>query len=191
MGRLIYTSITSLDGYVADEAGSFDWSMPDDEVHRFANGLDRNIGTHLYGRGLYDVMAAWEAVPADGEPSTEQEYAQIWQAADKVVFSRSLSGVSTRRTRLEREFDPAAVRRLKEASDDDLSVGGPVLAGQALQAGLVDELQQLLSPVVIGGGKRFLPDGLRLDLELLQERRFGNGVVYLRYRVQNRRGAPD
>ncbi|MCC9146165.1 MULTISPECIES: dihydrofolate reductase family protein [unclassified Arthrobacter] len=183
MGRLIYTSITSLDGYVADEAGSFDWSMPDEEVHSFVNGLDRSIGTYLLGRQLYEVMTYWDSVPAEGEPPAILEYAGIWQAADKVVFSRSLSEVTAPRTRLEREFAPAAVRALVEASDGDVSVGGANLAGQALKAGLVDELQQLLSPVVIGGGKRFLPDGLRLDLELLEERRFGNGVVFLRYRV--------
>lgn len=185
MGRLIYTSITSLDGYVADAAGSFDWSMPDEEVHRFANELDRNVRLHLYGRELYGVIRYWDTVATDGEPSAGQEYAQIWQAADKVVFSRSLPAVSTRRTRLEREFDPSAVRQFKEQADGDVSVGGPNLAGQALQAGLVDELQQLLSPVIIGGGKHFLPGGLRLGLDLLEERRFGNGVVYLRYRVQN------
>ncbi|MCQ1987819.1 MULTISPECIES: dihydrofolate reductase family protein [unclassified Arthrobacter] len=185
MGRLIYTSITSLDGYIADESGSFDWSMPDEEVHSFVNGLERDVHTHLLGRRLYEVMAAWDAVPAEDEPPAIHEYARIWQGADKVVFSRTLAGLSAPRTRLEREFDPAAVRALVEASDGDVSVGGADLAGQALQAGLVDELQQLLSPVIVGGGKRFLPDGLRLDLELLEEKRFANGVVFLRYRVRN------
>ncbi|MCQ2001803.1 dihydrofolate reductase family protein [Arthrobacter zhaoxinii] len=185
MGRLIYTSITSLDGYVADEAGSFDWSMPDEDVHLFVNGLERNVGTHLIGRQLYEVMSYWDSLPPEGEPPATQEYARIWQAADKVVFSRSLPEVSAPRTRLERTFDPAAVRALVEASDDDVSVGGANLAGQALKAGLVDELQQLLSPVIIGGGKRFLPDGLRLGLELLDEKRFANGVVFLHYRVLN------
>ncbi|UWX98009.1 dihydrofolate reductase family protein [Arthrobacter zhaoxinii] len=185
MGRLIYTSITSLDGYVADEAGSFDWSMPDEEVHLFVNGLERNVGTHLIGRQLYEVMSYWDSLPPEGEPQAIQEYARIWQAADKVVFSRSLTEVSAPRTRLARTFDPAAVRALVEASDDDVSVGGANLAGQALKAGLVDELHQLLSPVIIGGGKRFLPDGLRLGLELLDEKRFANGVVFLHYRVLN------
>ncbi|MCC3292079.1 dihydrofolate reductase family protein [Arthrobacter sp. zg-Y1110] len=185
MGRLIYTSITSLDGYIADESGSFDWSMPDEEVHSFVNGLESDVRTHLLGRRLYEVMAAWDAVPAEDEPPAIHEYARIWQAADKVVFSRTLADLSAPRTRLEREFDPAAVRALVEASDGDVSVGGADLAGQALQAGLVDELQQLLSPVIVGGGKPFLPDGLRLALELLEEKRFANGVVFLRYRVRN------
>ena len=184
MGRLIYTGITSLDGYVADESGSFDWSRPDEEVHRFVNGLDRHVRTHLLGRRMYEVMAYWDSVPAD-EPDAVQEYAQIWQGADKVVFSRSLAGVSAPRTRLEREFTPQAARAIVEATDGDVSVGGAELAGQALKAGLVDELQQLFCPVVIGGGKRFLPDGLQLDLELLEQRRFGNGVVFVRYRVLN------
>ncbi|MCC3277266.1 dihydrofolate reductase family protein [Arthrobacter sp. zg-Y20] len=183
MGRLIYTGITSLDGYIADESGSFDWSMPDEEVHRFVNGLDRNMRTFLLGRQLYEVMAYWDSVPPD-EPEAIQEYARIWQAADKVVYSRSLTELDAPRTRLEHNFDPDAVRTLVEASDGDVSVGGAALAAQALQAGLVDEVQQLLSPVIIGGGKRFLPAGLRLDLELVEEQRFGNGVVFLHYRVQ-------
>lgn len=183
MGRLVYTAITSLDGYVADEAGNFDWSMPDAEVHAFVNDLERNYGLHLYGRGLYEVMTAWETMPLDDEPAQLQDYAGIWRAAEKVVFSRSLTEVSTANTRLEAEFNPADVRRLKAGTDRDLAVGGPTLAGQALRAGLVDELHQLLSPVVVGGGKAFLPEGLRLDLELLDERRFGNGVVFLRYAV--------
>ncbi|MCQ1954420.1 dihydrofolate reductase family protein [Arthrobacter sp. zg-Y238] len=185
MGRLIYTSITSLDGYIADESGSFDWSMPDEEVHSFVNGLERDVHTHLLGRQLYEVMAYWDTVPAEDEPPAIHDYARIWQAADKVVFSRTLTDLTAPRTRLEREFRPAAVRALVEKSDGDVSVGGANLAGQALQAGLVDELQQLLSPVIVGGGKRFLPDGLRLDLELLEEKRFANGVVFLRYRVRN------
>lgn len=185
MGRLLYTSITSLDGYVADEEGAFDWSMPDEEVHRFVNDLERGVPLQLYGRRLYEVMQSWDSVPADGEPSAGTEYAGIWQAAEKVVFSRTLTGVATGRTRLERDFDADAVRRLKDEAAGNLSIGGPELAGQALKAGLVDEVQQFLSPVIVGGGKRFLPDGLRLGLELLDEKRFGNGVVYLRYRVRN------
>lgn len=185
MGQLIYSAITSLDGYVADETGSFDWSVPDEEVHAFVNDLERNYGIHLYGRRLYEVLVAWETMPLAGEPAVLQDYARIWQASEKVVFSRSLREVGSTNTRLESEFDPAAVRRLKAASDRDLAVGGPMLAGQALRAGLVDELHQLLSPVVVGGGKAFLPAGLRLDLKLLDERRFGNGVVFLRYAVLN------
>ncbi|MET4061949.1 dihydrofolate reductase [Arthrobacter sp. UYP6] len=186
MGQLVYTCITSLDGYVADEDGNFDWSMPDEEVHAFVNDLERNIGTQLYGRGLYEVMAAWDTMPVAEEPEEIQDYAEIWKAADKIVFSRSLQSVDTSNTRLEHEFDADAVRRLKEASDRDLSVGGPDLAGQALRAGLVDEVQLLLSPVIVGGGKAFLPAGLRLGLDLLEERRFGNGVVFLRYGIPPR-----
>lgn len=189
MGRLVYTCITSLDGYVADEDGQFDWSMPDEEVHAFVNDLERRIGTQLYGRKLYEVMSAWETMPVAGEPAVIQDYAGIWKAADKIVFSRTLPAISTSNTRLERTFDPEALRRLKESADRDLTVGGPTLAAQALQAGLVDELHQLLSPVVVGGGKPFLPDGLRLDLELLGERRFGNGVVFLRYGVTQQPGS--
>ena len=183
MARLVYTCITSLDGYVADDDGNFDWSMPDEEVHAFVNGLERNIGTQLYGRGLYDVLAAWDTMPVAGEPTVIQDYAGIWKAADKIVFSRTLQTADTTNTRLERNFDPGAVRRLKEESGRDISIGGPGLAAQALQAGLVDEIQQLLAPVIVGGGKAFLPAGLRLDLELLEERTFGNGVVFLRYGV--------
>ncbi len=183
MGRLVYSGITSLDGYVADEDGQFDWSMPDEEVHAFVNDLERNIGTALYGRKLYEVMAAWETMPVADEPAVIQDYAGIWKAADKIVFSRSLPAVDTTHTRMERAFDPDAVRRLKESTERDLSIGGPALAAQALSAGLVDELHQLLSPAVVGGGKAYLPDGLRLNLELLDERRFGNGVVFLRYGI--------
>ena len=183
MGRLIYTGITSLDGYIADESGSFDWAMPDEEVHGFANQLDRTTGTYLLGRQLYEVMRFWDAEPAADDPPVIHEYARIWQGADKVVYSRSLTGLDGPRARLEHQFNPDDVRALVEASDGDVSVGGADLAGQALKAGLVDEVRQLLFPVIVGGGKPFLPDGLRLDLELLEERRFGNGAVYLHYRV--------
>lgn len=183
MGRLIYSGITSLDGYIADGDGQFDWSAPDEEVHSFVNDLERGIGTALYGRALYEVMAVWDTMPLADEPEVIRDYAGIWKATDKMVFSRSLPRVDTANTTLVRAFDPDAVRRLKEDSVRDISVGGAALAAQALQAGLVDELHQLLSPVVVGGGKPFLPDGLRLDLELLDERRFGNGVVFLRYAV--------
>jgi len=183
MAQLIYSTITSLDGYVADREGSFDWSVPDVEVHAFVNDLERDIGTHLYGRRLYEVMVAWESMGGAGTSPVEQDFANIWRAADKVVYSRSLTQVSSARTRLESRFDAEAVRGLKQAALRDLLVGGPTLAAEALRAGLVDEVQQLLSPVVVGGGLRFLPDDLRLDLELADERRFGNGVVFLRYRV--------
>jgi len=180
--RLIYTAIASLDGYIEDAGGKFDWSMPDQEVHAYVNDLEREVGTHLYGRRLYEVLVAWETME-DDEP-VMRDYAEIWRAADKVVYSRTLEAPSSARTRIEREFDPDAVRSMKEAADRDISVGGPELAAQALRAGLVDEIRLFLSPVAVGGGKSALPDGLRLGLELVDERRFGNGVVYLRYRMR-------
>jgi dihydrofolate reductase len=180
MARLIYSVLASLDGYVADEQGNFDWAAPDEEVHRFVNDLERGVGTHLYGRRMYEVMAYWENPPAD-EPPVIQDYAEIWQAADKIVFSRSLEAVSTERTRLERDFDPDAIRELKASADRDISVGGAGLAGQALEAGLVDELQLFVSPVIVGAGNHFLPGGLFVKLELQDEHRFANGTVFLRY----------
>ena len=185
MGKLIYSAICSLDGYIADADGRFDWSAPDEEVHRFVNDLEREAGTHLYGRRLYEVMVAWEAPEMLADPSpVMRDYAGIWQAAEKVVYSRTLESVATARTRLERAFEPDAVRAMKAAADRDITVGGAELAGQALAAGLVDECHLLLSPVVVGGGTRALPDGVRLNLELLGERRFGNGVVHLHYGVR-------
>jgi dihydrofolate reductase len=180
MAHLIYTTIASLDGYIADADGNFDWSAPDEEVHAFVNDLERPVGTYLCGRRLYEVMAVWETMD-DPEP-VMRDYAAIWRAADKVVYSRTLQDVSSARTRIERAFDPEAVRALKAGAGADLSVGGAQLAAQALRAGLVDECRLLLSPVVVGGGTRALPDGLRLGLDLLDQRRFDNGVVYLRYR---------
>jgi dihydrofolate reductase len=184
MAKLIYAAIASLDGYVADEDGKFDWSAPDEEVHAFVNELERSVGTHLYGRRMYEVMVAWENPEAfaDEHPVT-REYADIWRNADKVVYSKTLAAVSSSRTRLERDFDPDAIRELKVQAGRDISVGGPELAAQALEAGLVDEIHLFLAPIVVGGGTPALPDGLRLELELLSERRFGNGVVYLRYRA--------
>lgn len=182
MARLIYSAITSLDGYVADEDGRFDWAEPDEEVHSFVNELERPIGTHLYGRRLYDVMRYWEDPDLSDQPRYIRDYAEIWQAADKVVYSRSLESTSTARTRIERQFDADAVRRLKGTAAADLSIGGPGLAADALRAGLVDELHQFLNPVVVGGGTGWLPPGLRLELELLDERRFAGGVVHLHYR---------
>jgi dihydrofolate reductase len=182
MARLIYSAITSLDGYINDEDGSFDWSEPDEEVHAFINDLARPIGTHLYGRRLYEVMAVWETL--DDEQPLMRDFATIWRAADKVVYSRTLEAVSSARTRIERDFDPEAVRRLKASAGSDLLVGGADLAGQAIRAGLVDECHLYLVPVVVGGGTPALPDGARLRLELLDERRFGNGTVYLRYRTR-------
>jgi dihydrofolate reductase len=186
MPKLVYSAITSLDGYVADANGVFDWSAPDEEVHAFVNELERPVGTYLYGRRMYEVMKAWETLPLDGQPAALRDYAELWRRAEKVVYSRTLAAISTPRTRLEREFDAQAVRRLKENASSDLSVGGPGLAGEALAAGLVDELSLFLSPVVVGGGTPALPAGLRLDLELVEERRFAGGVVYVRYRAKNR-----
>jgi dihydrofolate reductase len=181
MSKLVYSALTSLDGYVEDADGAFGWAAPDEEVHAFVNDLERSIATHLYGRRMYETMAYWES-PANtaDEPAAVQEYGEIWRAADKVVYSRTLEAVATARTRLEREFDPAAVRRLKEATSGDLGIGGAELAAHAIGAGLVDEYHLFLVPVVVGAGKRALPD-VRLSLELLDERRFGNGTVYLRY----------
>jgi dihydrofolate reductase len=188
VAKLVYSAITSLDGYVADAGGRFDWSLPDDEVHAFVNDQERPVGTYLYGRRLYEVMRAWES--ADGPDFAAplmQDYAAIWQAAEKVVYSSTLDAVATARTRLERAFDPGAVRRMKAEAARDLGIGGPGLAAEALRAGLVDECNVLVSPVVVGGGTAWLPAGLRLRLELLDERRFGNGVVHLHYRT---RGEP-
>jgi dihydrofolate reductase len=182
MAKLIYSAITSLDGYNADQDGNFDWAAPDEEVHTFVNDLERPVRTYLYGRRMYEVMAGWETDPALATQSpVMREFAEIWQAADKVVYSTTLATPSTARTRIERAFDPEAVRRMKVAADADLSVGGPDLAAQAFRAGLVDELHLFLAPAVVGGGNQALPDKVRLGLELLDERRFGNGMVYLRY----------
>lgn len=183
MARLIYAAIASLDGYVEDEDGKFDWAVPDEEVHAFVNDLERPIGAYLYGRRMYETMVFWETAGGDDEPAVFNDYAEIWRAAEKVVFSRTLDTASSAKTRIERDFDPEAIRRLKESSEADLSVGGAELAGQALGAGLVDECHLFLFPIVVGGGKRALPHGVRALLELLGERRFGGGVVHLHYRV--------
>jgi dihydrofolate reductase len=181
MSKLVYSALASLDGYVEDADGTFDWAAPDEEVHAFVNELERPIATHLYGRRMYETMAYWEsAANTADQPAAVQEYGEIWRAADKVVYSRSLETVSSTRTRIEREFDPAAVRWLKGTTSGDLGIGGAELAAQAIAAGLVDEYQLFLVPVVVGAGKRALPDA-RLSLDLLEERRFGNGTVYLRY----------
>ncbi len=183
MGRLVYSAITSLDGYVADADGSFDWGVPDEEVHRAVNDLQRSIGTHLYGRRLYQVMAAWETLPTEGEPTVIGDFAWTWRAAEKIVYSTTLPAVTTARTRLERSFDPAAVAQLKATLDRDALVGGAALAGQAIRAGLVDDIHLFVSPVLVGGGIRALPDDVRVTLELVDQRRFANGVVHLRHRT--------
>jgi len=185
MAKLIYSAITSLDGYVADEEGNFDWAAPDGEVHSFVNELERPIGTYLYGRRMYEVMRYWETADSlVDQPPAERDFAEIWQAADKIVYSKTLEQAASARTRIEREFDAEAVRRMKASAERDLSVGGPELAAQAIKAGLVDELHLFVTPIVVGGGNRWLPDGVRVKLELLDERRFGTGVVYLRYRTR-------
>ncbi len=185
MARLIYSTITSLDGYVADEEGNFDWAAPDEEVHTFVNDLERPVGTYLYGRRMYEMMSYWETAHAvTDRPPVEQDYAEIWRSADKIVYSRTLDTVSSLRTRIERDFDVEAVRRAKAQARRDLSVGGPDLTARALEAGLVDELHLFLTPIVVGGGKPSLPDDVRLELDLLDERRFASGVVYLRYRTR-------
>ena len=184
MGKLIYAAIASLDGYVADQHGGFEWAAPDAEVHAYVNALERPIGTYLYGRRMYDTMVFWET-EGDGadEPPVMHEYAATWRAADKVVFSRTLAEPSCARTRIERELDAAAVRALVDAAPTDVSIGGADIAGQALTGGLVDEVHLFVVPAVVGGGTRALPDGARLDLELVDERRFVSGFVHLHYRV--------
>ena len=184
MAKLVYSAIASLDGYVADEEDNFDWAVPDDEVHAFINDLDRPMGTYLYGRRMYETMAGWETEPALAERSPHmRDFAQIWRAADKVVYSKTLEAVSTSRTRIERDFDPEAVRRMKASAGRDMIVGGANLASRAFEAGLVDECHLFVAPIVVGGGKQSLPEGIRVKLELLAERRFGSGMVYLHYRT--------
>ena len=185
MARLIYSVIESLDGYVADENGNFDWAAPDDEVHAFVNDLERTVGTYLFGRRMYEVMVYWEtAHTVAGQSPVMLDFAKIWQAADKIVYSKTLGKASSGRTRIERDFDPEAIRQLKAAARRDISVGGPDLAAQAIKAGLVDELHLLVAPVVVGGGNQALPNDVRLNLELLDERRFDSGVVHLHYRTK-------
>jgi dihydrofolate reductase len=185
VAKLIYSAITSLDGYVADEDGTFEWAVPDEEVHTFINDLERPVGTYLYGRRMYKVMVGWETDPtlADQSPLM-QDFAEIWRAAEKIVYSKTLETVSSARTRIERDFDPEAVRQMKVRTGSDVIVGGPDLAAQAMKAGLVDELHLFVVPIVVGGGKQSLPNNVRQKLELLDERRFGNGMVYLRYHTR-------
>jgi dihydrofolate reductase len=181
MGRLIYSTLASLDGYIEDRDGNFGWAAPDEEVHRFVNELERPVGTYLYGRRMYETMVYWETVDLADQPDHVRDYAQIWQATEKIVYSRTLRDACSARTQIERDFDSEAVRRLKAGGD--LTVGGPNLAAEAIRAGLLDEYHAFVAPIVVGGGKRSLPDDVRLELELLDERRFRNGFVYLRYAV--------
>jgi dihydrofolate reductase len=184
MAGLIYSTIASLDGYIADEDGNFDWAAPDEEVHTFINELGRSIGTYLLGRRMYEVLAYWDDPPAlDEQPRFVQEFAEIWQAAEKIVYSRTLETPRTPRERIERDFDPEAIRQLKAHSDRDLGIGGPELAAQAIRAGLIDDYQLFVVPVIVGGGTRALPPGGRIDLELVDERRFRNGTIFLQYRA--------
>ena len=181
MAKLIYSAITSLDGYTADEHGNFDWAAPDEEVHAFVNELLRPVGTYLYGRRMYEVMVAWETMPTTDEP-VENDFAEIWRQADKVVYSKTLEAVSSARTRIERDFDRDVVRKMKAQAERDLAIGGPDLGRQVIEAGLVDEYQLFLTPIIVGRGNQALPDAVRVKLELGDIRRFGSGVVYLNYR---------
>jgi dihydrofolate reductase len=183
VAKLIYLSIASVDGYIADENGNFDWAEPDEEVHTLVNDLERPVGTFLFGRRMYEVLVAWETMETADQPPYIGDFAEIWRGADKIVYSKTLTSVSSARTRIEPDFDPDAVRRMKASGERDLSMGGPELAGHAIRAGLVDEYNLFLVPVAVGGGTRFFPDGVRLDLELVDERRFGNGTTYLGYRT--------
>jgi dihydrofolate reductase len=185
VGDLVYSALQSLDGYVADDHGDFGWAAPDDQVHAFVNDLTRPVGMHLLGRRMYEVLEVWDRPDElPGLTPAMREFAEIWQAADKVVYSRTLEAPTAARTRVEREFEPDAVRSLKDESGGLLTVGGPTLAAEAFRAGLVDELQLFVAPVIVGGGTQSLPDGVRLDLELVEERRFDSGMAYLRYRTR-------
>jgi dihydrofolate reductase len=193
MAKLIYIANASLDGFTEDEAGKFDWSVPSREVLASISDLERPIGTHLYGRRMYETMAVWEtAHTAAGQPAFmpglekfEREFAQIWRAANKIVYSTSIEAVSSARTRIERACDPEAVRRMKARAERDLTVGGPTLAAHLIRAGLVDEYHLYVHPIVLGGGKKWLPNDVRIALELLDEQRFGNGVVHVHYRARS------
>jgi dihydrofolate reductase len=183
MAKLIYSAITSLDGFIENHEGHFEWAAPDEEVLSFINDLERPVGTYLYGRRMYETMVYWETAPARAEPPGVRDFRDLWQAADKIVYSTSLKTVSSAKTRLESEFDPRVVQEMKAPQELNITVGGPNLAAQAFRAGLVDECQVFLTPIVVGGGKPSLPDHVHLELELLGERRFRGGMVYLRYRT--------
>lgn len=186
MAKLIYMTIASLDGYIEDESGKFDWAAPDEAAHGFINDLVRSAGTYLYGRRMYETMIGWETEPtlADQSPLL-RDFAQIWQSADKIVFSKTLEAAATGKTRIERDFDPDAIRQMKATTERNIMIGGPNLAQHAFTAGLVDECHLFLVPVLVGGGKPGLPVDVRLNLELLNAGQFANGTVHLRYRVKN------
>jgi dihydrofolate reductase len=181
MAKLIYSTSMSLDSYAADETGNFDWTAPDEEVFTLINERERRIGTYLFGRRTYETMAVWETLDTAGLPSVVADYASIWREVEKIVFSSALEAPVSEKTRIEREFDPEAVRAMKRDATRDLSVGGPTLAAQAIASGLVDAINIFVDPIIVGGGLRALLPGLRVGLELLEERRFSNGFVYLRY----------
>jgi dihydrofolate reductase len=185
MANLIYMAIASLDGYVADEDGNFDWAAPDEEVHAAVNNMLRPVGTYLFGRRMYKVLVDWETMPLAGQSPAVQDFAQLWHAADKIVYSRTLTTAASARTRIERAFDPEVIRQMKARADRDLTVGGPDLAAQAFRAGLIDECHLFLVPTIVGGGTSAFPSHARVPLDLLDERRFGNGVVHLHYRIRS------
>jgi dihydrofolate reductase len=190
MARLIYSSISSLDGYIEDSDGKFDWAAPDEEVHKFINDLERTVGTYLFGRRMYETMMVWETDPnLAAESPLMRDFAEIWQAANKIVYSKTLETVHTRKTRIERNFDPEAIRQLKEAAEQDIYIGGPGLAAHAFRSGLIDECQLFLSPIMVGSGKQSIPSNVRLELELMEEHRFSNGMIFLRYRTKQGSGA--
>lgn len=174
----------SLDGFIEDAGGGFAWAMPSEEVHRFANELDRTVGTHLYGRRMYDTLKVWQEMDVSAMPDCIADYQQIWRAAEKIVYSKTLDSAPTDNTRIEREFDTEAVRELKAATQRDIAIGGPALAAEAFRAGLIDEVNLVVSPVTVGGGKPALPADQLLNLELLATRQFENGAVHLRYAVR-------
>ncbi len=182
MAQLIYSAMTSLDGYMEDRHGKFDWAAPDEEIHAYINNLEREFGIYLYGRRMYETMMGWETDPGFAATSpTMRDYAEIWQAAEKIVYSKTLQAASTRKTRIERDFDLEAIKKLKSAAESDITIGGPDLAAHAFKAGLIDECRLFIVPIIVGGGKKSLPDDIRLELKLVEECRFGNGMVYLRY----------
>lgn len=184
MAKLIHSTTASLDGCVTDRRGSIAWTAPDAEVLSFWTNLLRPMGAHLYGRRMYETMVYRETAGQSDDPPATREFADLWRAVDKIVYSRTLPAPASARTRLERAFSPAAIQQLKRAAVQDISIGGAQLAGEALAAGLVDECRLLLRPITVGGGKRALPAAVRLELDLADERRFRSGCVYLRYRVR-------
>jgi dihydrofolate reductase len=181
MAALVYSGLVSLDGCIADSRGNFEWAAPSEEVHAFINDLERPFGTFLLGRRMYDVLQVWETIGGSDEPEVMKDYASIWRAADKIVFSAQLTELTTKRTRIERRFDPNAIRAFIETADRDISIGGAGLAAEAIRAGLVDEFHLLVFPLIVGGGTQFFPRDVDLKLELVDERRFDDGVVFLRY----------